>query len=109
MKTKRTINYYVEKYIHSSTLIYRGDKCFSINGRIIQIFESDLNLKGVSICSDHELAYQEVPLVVVPRSLGGKKTNKRVTQRKRPRKKTAKQERKKNKKAKQSKKGCKKR
>jgi hypothetical protein len=57
-----------EEHAKEANYLYRGDKCFSKNGRKIEIYSSTLTDKGVSICSDHKLVFQKVPVV----SGGGK-------------------------------------
>jgi hypothetical protein len=62
-----------EEHAKEENYLYRGDKCFSKNGGEIEIYISTLTARGlsdqgVSICSDHKLVFQKVPVV----SEGGK-------------------------------------
>jgi len=57
-----------EEHAKEANYLYKGDKCFSINGGKIEIHPSTLSTLGVSVCSDHKLVFQKVPVV----SEGGK-------------------------------------
>jgi len=62
-----------EHHAKINNYLYRGDKCFCQNGSNIIVYPTrNLTDKGVSKCSDHEVAYMEIPL-----SRGGKPTKKR--------------------------------